>query len=350
MLFPENYAEASEAAQSALQVMKRKRIPANPKNFTIWYAYHTGYSPDLCKTLDILLSSGDFSEARNEEIYETFFGDKIATDEVDKASDEISNIISRMVDAIGEAGQNATEYGEHLKSFTGHIDKVTNNEDLKTLVNGILLETRRMEKRNRDLESQLSSSTQTVQDLSRRLEDVKREAMTDALTGVANRKCFDLRLTQCVQEARDSDLPLCLLMIDIDHFKKFNDTYGHQLGDKVLQLVGHTLTQCVKGRDLPARYGGEEFAVILPQTSLPDATTLADQVRLSVAQRKIVRKSTGQDLGTITMSIGVSAYVPGESLQDLIERADEALYAAKNAGRNRVMTQATGPKIAAVAG
>ena len=347
MLFPENYAEASEAAQSALQVMKRKRIPANPKNFTIWYAYHTGYSPDLCKTLDILLSSGDFSEARNEEIYETFFGDKIATDEVDKASDEISNIISRMVDAIGEAGQNATEYGEHLKSFTGHIDKVTNNEDLKTLVNGILLETRRMEKRNRDLESQLSSSTQTVQDLSRRLEDVKREAMTDALTGVANRKCFDLRLTQCVQEARDSDLPLCLLMIDIDHFKKFNDTYGHPMGDQVLKLIGRMLAESVKGRDTPARYGGEEFAVILPVTRIDDAVTLAEQVRQAVADRKVKKRSTGETLAQITLSVGVAELRSEDSISEFLIRADDALYEAKRAGRNQVVTEREAAAISA---
>lgn len=348
MLFPENISEANDAAQSALQMMKRKQIPANPKNFMIWYAYYTGYSPDLLKTLDILLSSGDaFSEARNEEIYETFFGGKTANDETEKASDEISEILGRMVDVIGEAGQNANEYGEHLKSFTGHIDKVKSDEDLRALVNGIMLETGRMEKRNRELESQLSDSTQTVQDLSHRLEDVKREAMTDALTAVANRKCFDIRLTQSVQDARDNAAPLCLLMIDIDHFKSFNDTYGHPMGDQVLKLIGGMLRESVKGRDTPARYGGEEFAVILPTTKIEDAVSLAEHIRRIVADRKVKKRSTGETLAQITLSVGVAELRQKDSTSEFLVRADDALYEAKRAGRNCVVTEREAAAISA---
>ena len=132
-------------------------------------------------------------------------------------------------------------------------------------------------------------------------------------------------------------------MCDIDHFKLFNDTWGHQTGDQVLRLVGHCLSENVKGRDTAARYGGEEFVVILRQTGLDSAVSLANQIRANVESKKLVKRSTGDILGTITISIGVAQLHPGESPSSLIERADTCLYAAKNAGRNRVMSEARRP-------
>ena len=133
--------------------------------------------------------------------------------------------------------------------------------------------------------------------------------------------------------------PLSVLIADIDHFKHFNDTYGHQLGDQVLKLVARTLTKSVKGRDTPARYGGEEFAIILPQTRLKDASVVADQIRQTITRHKLVGKESGDDYGVITLSFGASQYRPGEPLGNLVRRADAALYHAKRSGRNRVSTE-----------
>jgi diguanylate cyclase len=142
-----------------------------------------------------------------------------------------------------------------------------------------------------------------------------------------------------VLDANKTGEPLSLVITDIDHFKHFNDTYGHQMGDQVLRLVGRTLTDSVKGRDTPARYGGEEFALILPQTRLADALVLAEQIRRTIMRRHIVRRDTGDDFGTITLSMGVAAYHPTEHLMDTIRRADAALYQAKRSGRNRVVSE-----------
>ena len=128
-------------------------------------------------------------------------------------------------------------------------------------------------------------------------------------------------------------------MLDIDFFKKFNDNFGHQLGDQVLKLLGVILTDGIKGQDTAARYGGEEFVVILPKTLLIDAMGLANNIREKLESRAIVNKVTGKKLGAITMSIGVSQYVYGEPLAQLIHRADRALYAAKHAGRNQVLSE-----------
>ncbi len=143
-----------------------------------------------------------------------------------------------------------------------------------------------------------------------------------------------------VQNALATSEPLSLLMFDIDHFKSFNDSYGHLTGDQVLRLVGMSLKQTIKGQDITARYGGEEFAVVLPNTALRQALTVADHIRRAVMSKELKKKSTGEILGRVTISVGVSMLKPGDDTDSLIERADACLYAAKRAGRNRVVCEA----------
>jgi diguanylate cyclase len=130
-----------------------------------------------------------------------------------------------------------------------------------------------------------------------------------------------------------------LLILDIDHFKKFNDTYGHQTGDEVLKLLASTMTKTVKGDDIPARYGGEEFAVILPETDLKGAVHVAEHIRQRISSKKLVNRATNQNLGRITVSIGAASFEFGEPLTDFMKRADQALYKAKGNGRDQVVSQ-----------
>jgi len=340
MLFIETFDQARAFGEAALRLMASKRIAPNPRNYVIWYSHQTGRYPDLSRTLDIMIENkAEFSEDCNEELYAKFFGSEQEEDELGKASEEMTSVLEQVLDTLSQAGENASHYGEQLRNFTGDIAHADSKEDLKSLINGVLVETRRMQKRNRALEDKLKDSSDQIGVLSQRLEDVKREAMTDSLTGIANRKCFDLRLREGTRDAMSSGDPLCLVMVDIDHFKRFNDTYGHQMGDQVLKLIGATLSQSVKGRDTPARYGGEEFAIILPKTLLDDAIALAEQIRNAVANKRVTKKSTGEELCQITLSMGVALFRPGETLADLVVRADEALYAAKRGGRNQVISE-----------
>jgi diguanylate cyclase len=134
-------------------------------------------------------------------------------------------------------------------------------------------------------------------------------------------------------------------MTDIDHFKNFNDTWGHLTGDQVLRLVAMSLKQNVKGQDVAARYGGEEFAVILPNTVLRAALTVGDHIRRAVMSKELMKRSTGQNLGRVTISLGCATAHKGDTAQSLIARADACLYAAKRNGRNRVICE-TDPEFA----
>ncbi len=156
-------------------------------------------------------------------------------------------------------------------------------------------------------------------------------ALTDPLTGAGNRQSMSKSLKHEVELANRYQQPLCILMLDIDHFKKFNDQYGHQTGDLVLQSVSSMVKGCIRNSDQLFRYGGEEFLVILNQSELEQALNIAERVRSEISKTPVFKE--GRE--PVTVSIGVANYVEG-SHEDLIKAADMALYKAKNTGRNKV--------------
>ena len=156
---------------------------------------------------------------------------------------------------------------------------------------------------------------------------------------LANRKHFDQSLERIIASSGERGELFCLILADVDHFKTFNDTHGHQMGDHVLRLIAGEMKQAVKGQDVVARYGGEEFAIILPATGLSAATGVAERIRQTTMSKELRRRKTGESLGRVTISLGVAEYRRHESVQDLVERADNCLYAAKRRGRNCVVAQ-----------
>ncbi len=333
--------QAREYGAAAMASMAQLRIAPTPRNFAIWYAYHTGRDGKLTAAIDLLLKNQqEFNERLCDELYDQF----VSTDQPQKVLSEIGHrleeVVGRMTTLMGEAEQGTRRYGEQLERFAGEAEGTTEKRQLQQLVGQVLSETRHALTEVRNLETRIDSSSKEIASLRTNLDHVRREALTDALTGIANRKLFDFQLVEAARVAIDGEMPLTLLICDIDHFKQFNDTWGHQLGDLVLKLVAKVLAEGLKGRDLPARYGGEEFAVILPGTPLENAVAVAEQLRRTLQSRKLVKKTSGEDMGRISMSVGVAAYRPGEPLSRFIERADKALYTAKRHGRNRVVSEA----------
>jgi diguanylate cyclase len=203
------------------------------------------------------------------------------------------------------------------------------------MVDNLTDATQRVQRENQALEDRLADTTAEVARLRKHLEAVRREAMTDGLTNLANRKAFDEALERALQAADVSGEPVTLAVLDIDHFKAFNDTWGHQTGDQVIRYVAGVIGRAGPEPRTAARYGGEEFALILPGEDIGAALVILEKIREEVGSRVLKRRSTNQDLGMVTVSVGLAERMPGEPQGSLIERADAALYASKRSGRNR---------------
>jgi diguanylate cyclase len=331
--------QAQRYANEAFAAMTRLMIVPNPDNYRIWYTHFSGCYPELSKQLRAIADSGEpFTEARLSELHARFFGTGLQARLLDETCQRIEVTMSHLLIQVGGLSRDAGDYGDRLETVGNDLDGTTPPQDLQALIGEILSETRKMQERARTVESELTDSSRKIESLRDDLAEAQREANSDGLTGIANRKCFDHQLVHAIGEAREDGSTLSVLFADIDHFKRFNDTHGHQVGDQVLRLVAQVLTKSIEGRDLAARYGGEEFAVILPQTELEGAARLAEQIRQTVAGNRIRLKSTGIFLGNITVSIGCAEYRPPEAASDLMRRVDDALYQAKRSGRNRVVS------------
>ncbi len=329
-------------ARSALNLLVQFRVPPTPARFTVAYIHQSGTMTDLSLALNRLVGHDNVTPQAVDEIYDQFFGRFVEEAELRDASQRIERTVSDVIQCIDAASGSADRYGSVLAEF---VDEAGNHEDdaMREAVSAILDETREMATANRQMEQRLEFSAREIQLLRQHLERLEREASLDSLTGIANRKSFDAALRAAIVRANADKQPLTVLMIDIDHFKTFNDTHGHLMGDQVLKLVAGYVAKCTKGQDTAARYGGEEFVVVLPQTGLTDGLKVAENIRRYVAAKKVVNRRTGSSLGQITLSIGAAEYRPGETAATLVHRADEALYLAKNTGRNRTVAETALP-------
>ena len=328
-------------ADIALGQIKALRQAATPRNYEIWYAYATGHHPSLNQKInETLKEKGALSEADLDEIYNAFLSPTRLSERIDKVGSMVKGEIEQVMAMIDAAAGSASSYTESLADMSDKLGDSKDREGLRAIVEGLVNTAKEMEESNQNLEARLSASRQEIDQLHENLEAVRSESLTDPLTQLSNRKLFDSSLAAAIIDARSRDEPLSLLLTDIDYFKKFNDSFGHLTGDQVLRLVAMSVKQNVKGKDVAARYGGEEFAVILPNTVLRSALTVADHIRRAVMAKELMKRSTGEHLGRVTISVGVAALRNSDTMQTLIERADSCLYAAKRNGRNRVLCEA----------
>ena len=336
-------------AEIALGQIKALREPATPRNYEIWYTYATGYQPSLNQKInETLKQKGSLADTELEQIYESYLSPTRLSERIDNVGSKVMGEIEQVMAMIDAAAGSATSYTESLADMTEKLGQSKDREGLRAIVEGLVHTAKEMEVSNQKLEARLNASKQEINELQVNLEAVRTESLTDPLTQLANRKFFDNSLAAAIADAHAKNEPLSLMMTDIDHFKNFNDSFGHLTGDQVLRLVASSVKQNVKGQDTAARYGGEEFAIILPNTVLRSAIVVGDHIRRAVMTKELMKRSTGEHLGRVTVSIGVATLKKSDTAQSFIERTDNCLYAAKRHGRNRVMSE-TDPEVSAAA-
>lgn len=331
--------EAYSFVRLALPLMSKYEIPATPRNYNVWYDYVSGSNIELSKTIDAMREKGEeFTEEKNESLYRQFFSEK-DENELKKIREDLQRILTTILREVTELAGQTEEYESFISSTVNVLAKDSSTEEIKNVVNEILEKTRTLGGVGKTLRHKLTDTTEALETLKDQFEQVKTQAYVDFLTGVPNRKAFDEMLNKATREATSESKDLSLLMIDIDHFKLFNDEYGHLIGDEVLRFVAKKIKELVKGRDFLARFGGEEFALILPETPVAGAQVVAESIRGCFAETSLKEVATSKKLGKITVSLGVAFYRQGESVEEFISRSDQALYFAKKNGRNRVAAE-----------
>lgn len=331
--------KARQFAAEAMARIEQEGLPATPDIFELWFAYYSGNSAEVVRSVDIMSAQNfELTVDRCRELHRRILNSDRSRETLEKAEKIVGDTLSDVDEMYSSIHISNKDFGGSLDDVGAKIANTSDPEELKKLVAGMMSQTQKMVSENKALESKLHKSSATMQELKQEMESVRQEAFTDGLTGIGNRKKFDIEIENMLAESRAEEQPLSLIICDIDHFKSFNDTYGHQIGDQVLRLVARTFHDSVKGRDLPCRYGGEEFVVLLPDTSVDNAARVADTLREAVKSKEIRNRTTGETLTRITISLGVAQVGSKEEVKEWIERADKALYRAKRMGRDRVET------------
>lgn len=336
-------ARAFQLAAAVLADLQRHGIPPTPRAYELWSAYRRGVIPELTRRLSELLEQGaPVTPAALDALYSACVaGAEPDLDALGIGADAIQVEAQAVVEQVNSGRAAIRDYGEALTRGAAQLGQDQTQAGLVCAITMLTAETTRAAERNRVLEQQLAASSARIGKLRKSLADVKQEATTDALTGLCNRRAFDARIRRMMAQAKEADAAaLSLLLLDVDHFKRFNDVHGHSTGDLVLRLVARLPADNVKGRDTVARYGGEEFAILLTGAGLRAAEVVARQINEALSSKRLVTKGTAASFDHVTISGGVAQARPGEAAAALVERADAALYEAKRTGRNRVCVEA----------
>ncbi len=334
--------EASHrVAELALGALKKIGLAASPRNIEIWCAHVDGKNPALSRDMQAATDKeGYITQTQLDELYKKYIQRADLSRDVIDIVTRFREEVSELHDAIEETGEHAHDHNETLTGINEQLRQTTEEYPaVGKLLEDVIAVTKSMREENEKLETRLADSAGEIAALQRNVEHIQAEAQKDPLTGVANRGEFDKALAREIKHASENNEPLALVLADIDHFKSFNDKWGHQTGDQVLRLVAEVMNANVKGQDMLARYGGEEFAIILPGTTMENAEMLANRIRFAVESRRLKKRRTDEDLGVVTMSMGISAHSEEDTSESMVERADKCLYAAKEAGRNCVISE-----------
>jgi diguanylate cyclase len=337
MRYSDSHERSGELLRLTLPLMSKHASAFHPVSYAIWYEHVSRRTPALTDDLTGVTTRGSkLSEEDTYRLYQQYVVEA-AEKNIARANGEFDRVMGDVTGSMAVAQSKTNAYASSLHSFESELaTDGLNGSAVHQRIQTVLRDTKETSASIDVLCHLLEDSRQEITKLRDELARSRDEALHDPLTLIANRRAFVDALETFTADALKQNSELSLLLLDIDHFKNINDTYGHLFGDRVLRSVAKMLQSTVKGRDVAARYGGEEFAILLPATPIKGAVALAESIRTAMQKLQFKRADNQAIIEGITISIGASIYRPNEPLPQFVNRADEALYASKRAGRNRV--------------
>jgi len=329
-------------ARLALGKMQVLGQSCDPRSYAAWFTYATNANPSQNAAVDQkIFLDGSISPDELEKVYGYAPASVIvegAGNVAEGMADHAGHVMA-MIEAAIEAN---TAFREDLKKAAHQLATGGDRQKLRTAVAHLVRASKALETRNEQLVTHLRAARQQIARLHEQAESIRMGELADRLTSLADRKAFEGKLAGCVATAELTRDSLCLLVFDVDHLDKINHAYGHMAGDHVLRVIAHALKQHTQANAFVARIGCDEFAVILPDTTLRTAFAAAEHIRCRVMATHLVKRSTGESIGSVTLSGGIARHLPGESPWTLMRRADACLEAAKRHGRNRSICDTEG--------
>ncbi len=348
MQYHETPERSAELLRKALPLMSRQAAALHPLSYAVWYAYVADPTSPLHQDVDLHLARhGTLDEPATVALYRRHLADFDSGTAV-RVAEGLQQVIGGISASAALANDQTASYGHTLERAAAELATVNRDvggathERPPAMLDELLAHTQQMRQAMARLQNKLADNQREIESLRYEVRQARRESLVDALTGLPNRRAFDQQLASCVAAAAtlpDSRLP-CLVIADLDRFKQINDSFGHGFGDQVLRTVAQAIKALIAEPVMAARIGGEEFAVLLPAATLGEARDLAERLRATVAASRVRRKGHDESIMRITVSLGVTAWRNGDSIVAFVERADQALYASKTGGRDRLTVKA----------
>ena len=336
MDYPEDITTAASFLKGAIPKMVERQLPANPVNYAVWYNYIGKHNPVLTKSIDRMI---DNDEPFNTDNCKQLFLDHVVNQDMEKQQatlGQLTQLANQLLVQMSNTAAGSNAYDETLQDNISKLEESHDIEEVNELLTQVLSSAQGISSANKDFQQQLHSASGEINQLKQQLEQAQNQAYIDSLTQLYNRHAFDEKLEQILavdEKAKNT----CLIIADLDHFKSFNDNYGHLIGDKVLQKMGAIINEHCPENCIGTRYGGEEFALIVTDTTTDEAAAIAENLRKRLRQLRVKIKSSAKVLDNISASFGVAQFQLGETKMSLIDRADKALYDAKKRGRDQVV-------------
>lgn len=338
MKYPESSEVAASYLKQAIPKMVIHSIPANPINYTLWYSYVSGTNLSLNSKLDhFIASTGTCSAEQSEELYVNYIVEEYFEDN-SKSLENLTILASQLLNHMNAAMDGSAVFDQQLANNITRLGEVKTIESVTDVIADVVRTAQSVKDANKQFNDKIELANKEIQSLRDQLEEVEKQVFVDKLTQLYNRHAFDIQLKQLL-EVDAVATHVCLIIMDIDHFKSFNDEYGHVIGDRVLGRVGELVQDFCPEHAIGARYGGEEFAIIISNSDEKEAANLAEGLRHRLEKLRITTKSSNKVLDNITASFGVTRFRLGESSENFVDRADKMLYKAKQNGRNRVQVE-----------